>query len=168
MKIYNQADFRWDIMVGWHNHFIFLVPSPLLSSLWTDFFNSGKDSCSFQSSCQYELTLASKRTCSVRWSLILECAIDRFSLWWIAACCFALSCVDGCAAVLLACVYALMCWTSLKWPVGSGWQGTVRADKWWSGVTEVGLVLTLELDWMDPAPGLVVGEDQSAGRGKTL
>lgn len=38
------------------------------------------------------------------------------------------------------------------------------ADRWWAEATEAGLVLTAELDWMDPAPGLAVGEDQSASR----
>ena len=88
---------------------------------------------------------------------------------WMAACRFALSCVDGCAAVLLACVYALMCcWASMQWPVGCSWRGTVWAETRWAWATEVGLVSTAKLEWKVPAPGLAVGEDQSAGPGQKV
>lgn len=43
-----------------------------------------------------------------------------------------------------------VCCANMDWPIGYGWQGTVWADRCLGQNCWAGLVLTGELDWMDP------------------
>lgn len=75
-----------------------------------------------------------------RWLMprMLSCAAIPWTLLMDALLCY------------ITLFFALLCCANMDWPIGYCWQGTVWADRCLGQSCWAGLVLTGELDWMDP------------------